>query len=317
MSVKHVVLGTGAIGRAMMEELIKRGESVRVVNRSGKMDEAPAGVEIVAADLYDQAKVREVTRNAQVVYQASQPNYHQWPEKFPLLQKSIIDGLTGSDTKLVIVENLYMYGDTNGRPITEDTPYNAHTRKGRARAEISTAAFNAHKEGRVRVTSARGGNFFGPWGTDSTMGARVFYPLLRGKPAQLIGRTDVPHSHTYVKDFGTALVILGERDEADGQAWHVPNDQPMLSQGELVRMFAEEAGVDPKISRMGKLMMALGGLFIPEAKETVEMMYEFDKPFIVDSSKFEKTFGMKATPIREAIRETVNWYKNHMELSDG
>ena len=106
MSVKHVVLGTGAIGRAMMEELIKRGESVRVVNRSGKMDEAPAGVEIVAADLYDQAKVREVTRNAQVVYQASQPNYHQWPEKFPLLQKSIIDGLTGSDTKLVIVEKI-------------------------------------------------------------------------------------------------------------------------------------------------------------------------------------------------------------------
>jgi hypothetical protein len=64
---------------------------------------------------------------------------------------------------------------------------------------------------------------------------------------------------------------------------------------------------------MGKLMMAIGGLFIPEAKETVEMMYEFDKPFIVDSSKFEKTFGMPATSMREAIRETVYWYKNHME----
>src|SRR5215207_8041528 len=107
MSINHVVLGTGAIGRAIMEELIRRGESVRMVNRSGKMDEAPAGVEIVAADLYDQAQVREVTRDAQVVYQASQPNYNQWPEKFPLLQKSIIDGLTGSIAKLVLVENLY------------------------------------------------------------------------------------------------------------------------------------------------------------------------------------------------------------------
>lgn len=313
MSVKYVVLGTGAIGRAVTEELVKRGEAVRMVNRSGKTDEVPAGVEVVASDLYDPAKVREVTRGAKVVYQAAQPNYNQWPEKFPLLQKSIIDGLTGSDTKLVIVENLYMYGDTEGKPITEDTPYHAHTRKGRARAEISRAAFNAHKGGRVRVTSARGGNFFGPWGTDSTMGGRAFYPLLRGKPAQLIGRTDVPHSHTYLKDFGKALVILGEWDEADGQVWHVPNDQPTMTQGELVRLFAEEAAVEPKISSMGKLMMAMGGLFIPEAKETVEMMYEFDKPFIVDSSKFEKTFGMKATPIREAIRETVYWYKNHME----
>ena len=311
MTIKHVVLGTGAIGRAVMEELIKRGESVRMVNRSGKMDEVPAGVDVVASDLYDRAKVRGVTRGAQMVYQAAQANYNEWTEKFPLLQKSIIDGLTGSDAKLVLVENLYMYGETNGKPMTEDMPYNAHTRKGRVRAEISTAAFNAHKDGRVRVTAARGGNFFGPWGTDSTMGERVFYPLLQGKPAQLIGRTDVPHSHTYVKDFGRALVILGERSQADGQAWHVPNDMPHLTQGEIVRMFAEEAGVEPKMSSMGKLMMWIGGFFIPEAKETVEMMYEFDQPFIVDSSKFEKVFGAKATPMHEAIKETVAWYKSH------
>ncbi|HUE99634.1 MAG TPA: NAD-dependent epimerase/dehydratase family protein [Anaerolineales bacterium] len=317
MSIKHVVLGTGAIGRAVMEELIKRGESVRMVNRSGKMEEVPAGVEVVASDLYDQARVKEVTRDAQVVYQASRPNYNQWPEKFPLIQKSIIDGLTGNNVKLVLVENLYMYGETNGKPMTEDTPYNAHTRKGRVRAEISTAAFKAHQDGRVRVTSARGGNFFGPWGIDSTMGARALYPLLRGKPAQLIGHTDLPHSHTYLKDFGRALVILGEREAADGEAWHVPNDKPKITQAELVRMFAEEAAVEPRTSSMGKLMMAIGGLFIPEAKESIEMMYEFDKPFIVDSSKFEKAFGIKATPIHEAIRETVNWYKSHMALQHG
>jgi nucleoside-diphosphate-sugar epimerase len=313
MEVNHVILGTGAIGRAVAEELIRRGESVRMVNRSGQMQEAPAEVEVVASDLYHPANVREVTQGANVVYQSSQPQYDQWTTKFPLLQNSILDGLTGNNAKLVLIENVYMYGDTQGKPMTEDTPYNAHTRKGRVRGEISRAAFEAHKDGRIRVTAARGGNFFGPWGTGSTMGARVFYPLLRGKPAQLIGRTDVPHTHTYLKDFGKALVILGERKEADGQTWHVPNDQPRMTQGELVRMFAEEAGVEPKISSMGKLMMSIGGFFIPEAKETVEMMYEFDKPFIIDSSKFENTFGMKATPMREAVRETVEWYKSHSE----
>ena len=313
MTIKHVVLGTGAIGRAVAEELVKRGETVRMVNRSGKMDEIPAGVEVVASDLYDPANVRDLTRGAKVVYQASQPHYNEWPEKFPPLQQSIIEGLTGSSAKLVLIENTYMYGEMNGRAFSEDMPYKAHTRKGRVRGEISTAAFAAHKQGRVRVTAARGGNFFGPWGTDSTMGERVFYPLLRGKPAQLIGRTDIPHTHTYIKDFGRALVLLGERAEADGQVWHVPNDQPRMAQGELVRMFAEEAGVEPKMSSMGKFTMSIGGLFIPEAKETVEMMYEFEKPFIIDSSKFEKTFGMKATPIREAITETAAWYKGHPE----
>jgi nucleoside-diphosphate-sugar epimerase len=219
--------------------------------------------------------------------------------------------LTGSGAKLVLVENVYMYGSLNGQAFSEDTPHRAHTRKGRVRADISTAAFEAHKQGRLRVSAARGGNFYGPWGTDSTMGARVFYPLLQGKPAQLIGRTDLPHTHTYVKDFGRALVILGEREEADGQVWHVPNDQPAMTQGELVRLFAEEAGVEPNMNSMGRLMMAVGGLFIPAAKESLEMMYEFEAPFVIDSSKFERTFGMQATPVREAIRETVAWYKSH------
>jgi nucleoside-diphosphate-sugar epimerase len=313
MSANHVIFGSGPIGRAVAEELVCRGESVRVVNRSGKMEECPAGVEVVASDLYDPARVKEVSRGAKVVYQSAQPRYFEWPEKFPPLQKAILDGLSGTGAKLVIVENLYMYGETNGKALTEDLPYQAHTRKGKARAELSLAAFEAHRQGKLRVTAARGSDFFGPWGLDSSMGDRVFYPLLNGKSAQLAGRTDLPHTHTYVKDFAKALAILGEREEADGQAWHVPNDQPAMTQAELVRLIADEAGVKPRMSTMGRLMLSIGGLFIPEAKESIEMLYEFEKPFVVDSSKFEKTFGMKATPIRDAIRETVAWYGSHPE----
>lgn len=313
MSANHVILGTGAIGRAVMEELLRRGESVRMVNRSGRMDEVPAGVEVKAADLYDQAQVQEVTRGAKVVYQTSQPEYSKWPEKFPPLQKSIIDGLTGSGIKLVIVENLYMYGATNGTPMTEDMPHNAHTRKGRTRSEMSKAALAAHQAGKVKIAIGRGSDYFGPWGLPTTMGERQFYPLLAGKPAQVIGRLDLPHTYTFLRDFGKALVILGERPEADGQVWHVPNDMPRITQGEMVKMFAEAAGVEPRMNGMGRLMMWMGGFFIPEAKESFEMMYEFDQPFVVDSSKFEKTFGMKATPMREAMKETVAWFKSHPE----
>jgi nucleoside-diphosphate-sugar epimerase len=316
MTISHVIFGTGAIGRMIAEELVQRGEPVRMVNRSGRMDEPPAGVEVRAADLYNPATVRELTRGAKVVYQSAQPSYNKWPEKFPPLQKSIIDGLTGSGAKLIIVENLYMYGPTNGTPMTEDMPHSARTRKGKTRSEMSQAALAAHREGKVKVAIGRGSDFFGPWGLEqTTMGSRVFYPLFKGKPAQVIGRLDQPRTHTYLPDFGKALVILGERSEADGQAWHVPNDMPRITQGEMVRMFAEEAGLDPKMRGMGRLMMWIGGFFIPEPRETLEMMYEFEQPFIVDSSKFEKTFTMKATPMREAIRETVAWYRSHPERS--
>lgn len=314
MTINHVVFGTGAIGRAVMNELVRRGESVRMVNRSGRMDEVPAGVEVKAADLYDQVQVKEVTCGARVVYQASQPEYNEWVEKFPPLQKSIIDGLTGSNIKLVLVENLYMYGESHSKSMTEDFPYNAHTRKGKVRGEMSNTAFEAHNAGKLRVTAGRGADFFGPWGLPTAaMGERTFYPLLHGKAANLVGDVDAPHTHTYIPDFGKALVILGERAEADGQAWHVPNDCPRVTQREMVNMIAEEMGVPPKFSAMGKTMMWIGGLFISAAKEMVEMMYEFEQPFVVDSSRFETTFDMKATPMREAIKETVAWYKSHPE----
>lgn len=315
MSASHVVLGTGAIGRAIMQELVKRGETVRMVNLSGKLEEVPAGVEVRAADLYNPAKVKEATLGARVVYQASQPRYHEWSEKFPPLQKSIIEGLTGSLAKLVIVENTYMYGATNGTPMTENMPHNPHTRKGKVRSELSHAALAAHQAGKVNVTIGRGSDYFGPWGTNSSMGSVVFSRLLTGKSAQIGGSANMPHTHTYIPDFGKALVILGERPEADGFAWHVPNDMPRITQGDMIQMIAEEADVSPKYQTAGKLVLSLMGLFIPELRESVEMLYEFDQPYIIDSSKFENTFGMKATPMRQAIKETVAWYKSHPEKS--
>ena len=56
-------------------------------------------------------------------------------------------------------------------------------------------------------------------------------------------------------------------------------------------------------------MMALGGVFIPEAREMVEMMYEFEKPFRVDSSKFVRTFGDLATPHETGLKATIDWYR--------
>jgi nucleoside-diphosphate-sugar epimerase len=312
MSV-HVVLGTGAIGRATAHVLRARGESVRMINRSGHMAELPDGVEIVAADLYDAKNVRAVTADACAVYQTAQPEYHQWVERFPPLQRAIIEGMTGSNAKLVLVENMYMYGIASA-PLTEATPHMAHTRKGRVRSEISQAACAAHLAGHVRVTSVRGSDYFGPWGLTSMLGERTFIPLLKGKAANLIGNVDVPHTQTYIPDFARAMVIVAESDMADGHAWHVPNDRPDITQREMVTMIAREMGVEPRFQAMGRTMMRIAGWFIPAAHEMVEMAYEFEQPFVVDSRRFETTFGMRATPMPEAIAQTVAWYKTHAHI---
>ena len=231
---------------------------------------------------------------------------------------AIAERLVREGARLVIAENCYMYGDTsgkygdtNGRPLTEDLPYSARTRKGQVRAAMSEAALAAHKAGKVRVTIGRGSDFFGPWALDSAFGDRVFYPALAGKAASFGGKLDLPHTATYIGDFGRALVVLGEREEVLGQAWHVPSDRPGITQRQFAELLYRETGHPVKASGVGKTMMALAGLFIPGARESVEMMYEFEKPFVVDSSKFERAFGVKATPLEDAIKATVAWYRAH------
>jgi nucleoside-diphosphate-sugar epimerase len=309
----NVIFGSGPLAQAVMRALLKRGNSVKMVNRSGKRPaQVPAEVELINGDAYDSGFTCSVCKGAAVVYQCAQPVYHQWVTMFPPLQASILEGAASNGAKLIVGENLYMYGDTNGQPLTEDLPYAATTRKGKVRAEMARALLEAHRQGKVRVAMGRGADFYGPGVLSSAMGERTLVPLLRGKPAEVTAALDQPHAFTYVSDFGEALAILGDHDEALGQAWHVPNP-PALTQRELVTLFFKEADLEPKFSVMGKVMLRLGGLFIPAAAEMLEMLYEFEKPFRVDASKFIRAFGDIATPYEVTVKETVAWYREYLK----
>ena len=137
---QHVVLGAGTIGTTIAEQLAAAGESVRLVSRSGR-DSGIAGVETVAADLTDPSAVRSAVAGAHVAYFACQPARTDWPTGFPPLAEGVLGGLAGTGTRLAVVENTYMYGPTGGRPMSEDLPYAATTRKGIARAKLADGSW--------------------------------------------------------------------------------------------------------------------------------------------------------------------------------
>ncbi len=304
----QVIFGTGPVGKATARELTRLGHRVRMVNRSGHAAELPAEIEIVKGDAYDPAFTTAVTRDAAAVYQCAQPAYHEWVTKFMPLQDAILAGAAANAAKLIVMENLYMYGDTDGQPIRESLPYRAHTRKGKIRAQMAEALLSAHRSGKVRVAIGRASNFIGP--EYDVMGEQVFYPALNGKAANALGNMDAPHSFTYIPDVGRALAILGTRDEALGRAWHIPNPEP-LTQRELLRRIYAAAGQPFKARAANRWMVWLLGRFVTPLRETYEMMYEWEKPFIVDSSDFEQHFGLKATGWETIIRETVDWFRAH------
>jgi nucleoside-diphosphate-sugar epimerase len=304
----HVIFGTGAVGMSVMDELMQRGRRrVRMVNRSGRAS-VPDGVEVVGGDATDEAFAREASEGASVVYFALNPPYDKWSELFPPLQAGVLEGAARAGAKLVAMENLYMYGPTDGRPLTEDLSHAPNTRKGAVRAMMSKELMEAHKSGKVRVAIGRASDFFGPRVLVSAAGVQVFGRAVEGKSAQVAGDPDQPHTYTYVLDIGRGLVILGEREEALGQAWHLPSPETLTTR-QFVEMIFEEAGKPARIQAAPKILLRAMGLFNSGIRETIEMLYEFEEPFVVNHSKFEEAFGEQATPLRESIQRSVRWYR--------
>ncbi len=304
---RHVVFGTGAIGMALLEELKRSGRNVRAVNRSGSAP-VPDGVDVVGGDATSVEFAKAASADASVVYFCLNPPYTQWPELFPAMQAAVIEGAASAEAKLVVMDNLYMYAPMHGQLLTEDLPHTATTRKGSVRAQMAADLMKAHETGKVRVTAGRASDYFGPRGLLSAMGERVFYPALAGKKAQVMGDPDQLHTYSYLPDIATGLAILGENDEADGKAWHLPN-APAVTTKQFIEQVYAAAGTEPGIQAMPRWMVSAVALFNGNVREIKEMLYEFEEPFVVDNSKFDAAFGSHATQLSEAIGTTVEWFR--------
>jgi nucleoside-diphosphate-sugar epimerase len=171
------------------------------------------------------------------------------------------------------------------------------------RARLEDYYLNAHRAGVVRVAIGRASDFVGV-AANSAPNMLVITPAIQGKPASWLGTLDAPHTLSYLPDVARGLITLGEREEALGEVWHLPADAPLTGRQFIELVFAE-LHRPPRMRVISRPMMLLAGLFSPMIRESLEVFYQFERPFVMDSSKFTRTFGHRATPHRDAIRETL------------
>ena len=224
----HVVFGTGQVGRAVANRLAGSGISVRAISRHRPKDLA-AAVDWRPADLTDAASAIDAAEGATVIYQCLNARYTQWPQLFPPLQRTVLAAGERVDALLVTLENVYGYGPTDGKAMTEDLPLAATSSKGRTRAAMTNELLAAAQSGRVRIAIGRASDFFGAGVTESTLGSRVFGNAVAGKRADLIGNPDLLHTYSYVPDIATGLVTLGADERAVGQVWHLPGPETVTT----------------------------------------------------------------------------------------
>jgi nucleoside-diphosphate-sugar epimerase len=304
----HVVFGTGQVGSALIAHLARQGTAVRAVSRNRPLALA-GGSDWRAADVNDPEVAADAAKGASVIYQCLNAPYTQWPERFPPLQRGVLAAAEHTGALLVVLENLYGYGPTGGRPMTEDLPLAATTVKGRTRAAMTAELLAAAEAGRVRIAIGRASDFFGAGVTHgSTLGERVFGNALAGRRADLIGNPDLPHTYSYVPDIAAGLATLGTDARAAGQVWHLPGP-PTVTTRALLDLVASEVGHPVRIRSVPKLALRPLGLVNPMLRELAETYYQFDQPFILDTSKYETAFGTAGTPLPAAVAATVAWYR--------
>jgi nucleoside-diphosphate-sugar epimerase len=313
----QVIFGTGPVGCAAARHLLEEGLAVRMVNRSGKppaglFDDLPeelrARLEFSVADAMDAEAVRAVSRGATHIYHCANVSYELWKQVLPVLHANLVSAAIAHGAVLAVAENLYMYA--RALPvINEDSPADPPSRKGRIVQALHQELERSGGERGLSWVSVRASDFYGPgallqsvFGTD-----RFLDPLFSGRRPGVIGDPDLPHTFTYVGDYGRALAIAGLRAEAHSAAWIVPNDRTLTTRA-VAEIFFAAAERSPGVARIPRAAIAFAGLLKPVYREVLEVLHQKEEPYVVDGSRFGARFGFQPTRLEDGVRRTLDWY---------
>jgi nucleoside-diphosphate-sugar epimerase len=306
---KIAVIGYGAVGRETSAMLAARGDKVRIVQRS-KPKVLPEGYTFHAADSTDRDAIIAACAGVDTVICCIGLPYDSavWKRAWPVTIANLIDGCTLSTARFIFADNLYMYGPQT-TPLIEETPLTSYGRKPALRAAITEQWKSAHDAGRLRAVAVRAADFYGPDVATSVISSLGIARLLAGQPALSPYSPEHPHDFVYVPDFSRALVSLVDApDYAYGQAWHVPH-APTRSLRDVLTLAASLIGVRTRITVLPAALSPIIGLFSKEVGEIGEMRFQWDRPYIVDASKFGLRFWNDATSFERGLGETIAFYR--------
>lgn len=301
----QVILGAGgAIGNELAKELKNYTRKIRLVSRNPK--KINDDDELFPGDLTDGQFVENALKGADVAYLTVGLPYRlkTWRQQWPVIMRNTISACKKHRCKLVFFDNMYLYDSKKLSPMMEETDVNPPSKKGKVRAQIAEMLMHEVENGKLNALIARAADFYGPGINNSMFNEAVVKNLKAGKKANWFCSTQFKHNFTYTPDAAKATALLGNTESAYGQVWHLPT-VPAKTMEEWISLTAEELNVASKTMVVSKFLIGVLGLFNPLMREMKEMLYQYDRDYEFDSSKFETVFNVKATPAKEAIKAIV------------
>lgn len=303
----HVVVGAGPVGSGIASLLASRGENVTVVTRSGS-GPSHALITKAQADGGDADALIRAATGAVAIYNCVNPPYNKWTTDWPPVHQALMTAAQHTDAVLVMMGNLYLFGEGTAMPMREGDAATTTGAKGTVRARMESDLLAAHAAGRLRATFARASDFYGPTVIGAAMGERAVPKVIAGKKVTLLGDLDTPHSLSYMPDVVRTMVTIAGDERAWGKAWHVPN-APATTQRQTIEAIARAAGTTAKVGTVPKMALSLLGVASPIMRELKETWHQWAQPWVTDSTLTEQTFGLSATSLADGAAATVAWWQ--------
>jgi len=302
----QTILGAGGdVSRALAKELKHFTSKIRLVSRHP--ERVNADDELMALDLTKREDVMKAIKGSDVVYLVVGLKYDLriWQAQWPVIVQHVIDGCLEYNCKLVFFDNVYMY-DKNAIPdMTEESPLNPPSKKGKVRLQNVELINNAIRYKNLKAVIARCADFYGPSSKNGILNVLVLNNIVNGKKANWQADADKIHSFTYTPDAAKATAILGNTDSAYGQVWHLPTSAERLTGRQYIKMATGMVNTKNSYLLLNTFLLSLIGIFNRTIKELVEMQYQNTQDYFFNSDKFCKTFSFTPTSYEDGIREVL------------
>jgi nucleoside-diphosphate-sugar epimerase len=304
---RALVLGaSGGMGYSIVNELISRGVEVIAFARSEqklkRLYAEQQKITIQTGDIFNLQDIIDASENVDVIFQTANIPYPEWQNKLVPFIENILKAADIQKTKLVMVDNIYAYGRSTDAKVTENTPKQPHTKKGKIRLQVEQLV----KQSNVATIIAHFPDFYGP-NAENTVLHYTLKDAVQHKKAMFVGNQKIAREFIYTPDGAKAVVNLSMHDNAYGQNYNIPAFDVITGE-EIVQIIRELSGYDKPVRTVSKNLIRLLGIFNANMREVVEMFYLNEEPVVLDGTKYEDSIGpLPSTSYREGLKHTLEY----------
>jgi len=302
----HTILGAGGpVGKSLAAALANLNKPVRLVSRQPLLTNN--GQSWHKADLTIQQEVIDALEGTEVAYLTIGFPYSTkiWREYWPLVMKNVTTACLHHGVRLVFFDNIYALSRDHLNPITESSPMQPSSKKGEIRAEVIKILMESVEKKGLLGLIARSADFLTLEENKGMIKPLLYDRMKKNQRAQWICNAQVIHNFSYLPDLGKGTALLGTTPDVMQQVWNLPTDPTPMTGVDWIRLMAEEMPASEKYTTISAGMIRFLGFFVPYMRELVEMLYQYDRDYFFDSSKFNSHFNYLPTTPREAIQQML------------